>query len=209
MRLIAKKPCSFGGRQFYIGDEIPSDFVTDARAQEEMGVITITNDTEGVSDRESGILFTQEQVDKIVADAVDEAVNNTVLEMEKKGTQIIEEGILLEGGSLYDDIVIIPVKGDSDRENEQQTAVPATPEEIQQVFRIMQMNVTDGAEAIAGVKSENVLILLHASDSRKMIKDAAKRQADKYSPLPAIQTNPQAVTQPQAPIWRELIPNGK
>ena len=42
----------------------------------------------------------------------------------------------------------------------------------------MQMNAADGAAAIAGVKSENVLILLHAADSRKTIKDAAKKQAD-------------------------------
>ena len=74
--------------------------------------------------------------------------------------------------------MIIPVKGGSDGENEQQTAVPTTPDEIQQVFSIMQMNATEGAEAIAGVKSENVLILLHAADARKTIKDAAKKQAD-------------------------------
>ena len=42
----------------------------------------------------------------------------------------------------------------------------------------MQMNATEGAEAIAGVKSENILILLHAADTRKTIKDAAKKQVD-------------------------------
>ena len=47
MRLIANKPCSFGGRQFYIGDEIPAELVADARAQEKMGVIAIANDAEG------------------------------------------------------------------------------------------------------------------------------------------------------------------
>lgn len=179
MRLIANKPCSFGGRQFYIGDEIPANLVADARAQEKMGVITVANDTERVPDGESGTFYTQEQLDKMVAEAVDEAVNNTVLEMEQKQKELQEAaGVLQEEGFLSEGTVIIPIKGGSDGDNEQQTAVPATPEEIQQVFSIMQMNATDGAEAIAGVKSENVLILLHAADTRKTIKDAAKKQAD-------------------------------
>ena len=42
MKLIAKKPCSFGGQKFYIGDEIPTNLVADVRMQEKMGVITIT-----------------------------------------------------------------------------------------------------------------------------------------------------------------------
>ncbi len=141
MRLIANKPCSFGGRQFYIGDEIPVDFVADAKMQEKLGVVTIVNDSEMVPGKEPGILCIEDTV-------------------------------------LYDGTVVIPVKGDSDGDNGQQTAVPATPEEIQQVFSIMQMNAADGAEAVAGVKSENVLILLHAADTRKTIKDAAKKQAD-------------------------------
>lgn len=39
MKLIAKKPCSFGGERFYIGDEIPAEFVMDPKAQEKMGVL--------------------------------------------------------------------------------------------------------------------------------------------------------------------------
>ena len=175
MRLIANKPCSFGGRQFYIGDEIPVNLVADAKAQEKLGVITIANDMERVPAGASGTFFTQDQVEKMVA----EAVNNTVLEMEQKQKELQEPvDVLQEEGFLPEGTVIIPVKGGSDGDNEQQTAVPATPKEIQQVFSIMQMNATNGAEAIAGVKSENVLILLHAADTRKTIKDAAKKQAD-------------------------------
>lgn len=80
--------------------------------------------------------------------------------------------------SAFEGTVQIFVKGESDGENEQITSIPATPEEIQQVFSIMQLNAEDGAKAIAEVKAENVLILLHAADSRKTIKDAAKKQAD-------------------------------
>lgn len=179
MRLIANKPCSFGGRQFYIGDEIPANLVADARAQEKLGVITVANDAERVPGGESDTFYTQEQLEKLVAEAVDEAVNNTVLEMQQKQKELQEAaGVLQEEGFLSEGTVIIPVKGGSDGDNEQHTVVPATPEEIQRVFSIMQMNTTDGAEAIYEVKSENVLILLHATDTRKTIKDAAKKQAD-------------------------------
>lgn len=39
MRLIAKKPCSFGGIQFYIGDEVPADLVLNPSLQVQMGVL--------------------------------------------------------------------------------------------------------------------------------------------------------------------------
>ena len=41
MKLIAKKPCGFGGRRFYINDEIPVDLVSNPREQEKMGVLSI------------------------------------------------------------------------------------------------------------------------------------------------------------------------
>lgn len=44
MKLIAKKPCGFGGKRFYIGDEIPAEYVLDARAQEKMGTLVIVSD---------------------------------------------------------------------------------------------------------------------------------------------------------------------
>ena len=57
MRLIANKPCSFGGKKFYIGNEIPENLVADARLQEKMGVITIVNDSMGVADKQSATLL--------------------------------------------------------------------------------------------------------------------------------------------------------
>lgn len=43
MKLIAKKPCSFNGQTFYIGDEIPSEFVINPKAQENLGTIAIVS----------------------------------------------------------------------------------------------------------------------------------------------------------------------
>lgn len=44
MKLIAKKPCSFNGQQFYIDDEIPAEYVLSPKDQETMGVLAIVND---------------------------------------------------------------------------------------------------------------------------------------------------------------------
>lgn len=43
MKLIATRPCNFGGKRFYIGDEIPSELVLDPAAQEKMGVLVRTD----------------------------------------------------------------------------------------------------------------------------------------------------------------------
>ncbi len=174
MKLIAKKPCSFGGQQFYIGNEITTNLVADAKRQEKLGVITIVNDDIGVSESQSGTLFTQEQVEKMIAEAVEEAEKKTAnrlaeLQEYAAGLEKIESG-------GYGGIIQITVKSDFDGEY---TTISANSEEIQQVFAIMQVNAEEGVKAIADVKSENVLILLHAAESRKTIKNAANEQADR------------------------------
>ena len=49
MKLIARKACSFGGKKFYIGDEIPEALVLDPRAQEKMEVLAIVPDDAGTT----------------------------------------------------------------------------------------------------------------------------------------------------------------
>lgn len=67
MRLIAKKPCNFGGKRFCIGEEIPAELITEPKKQERLGVITIANgESAGVSGEQSGTLYTQEQVQQMV-----------------------------------------------------------------------------------------------------------------------------------------------
>ena len=41
MKLIAKKPCSFGGERFYIGNEIPVELVQNPKTQEKFGILAI------------------------------------------------------------------------------------------------------------------------------------------------------------------------
>lgn len=44
MKLFAKKPCSFNGKEYFIGDEIPVKSVLDPIAQKQMGVIEVVED---------------------------------------------------------------------------------------------------------------------------------------------------------------------
>lgn len=46
MRLIAQKPCKFGGKSFLTGEEIPVALVENPKAQEKRGVIAIAKDGE-------------------------------------------------------------------------------------------------------------------------------------------------------------------
>jgi len=183
MEINRRRGCwiRFGSRQFYIGNEIPENLVADANRQEKMGVITIVNENIGVSGGQSGSLFTQEQVEKMIAEAVEEAEKKTanrLAELQEYATGLEE----IES-QWYDGIIQITVKSDFDGEY---TTISANSEEIQQVFIIMQLNTEEGVKAIAEVKSENILILLHAADSRKTIKNVAKEQVDKLFSIPHV-----------------------
>lgn len=136
MRLIAKKPCSFGGKKFFIGEEVPAGLVADPASQEKMGVLAIAKG----------------ENEEMLAASV-----GTLLPVDCEG------------------VITVSVNGENDGE---MLAILVTTEEIQQVFSIMQLNADEGTKAISEVESENVLILLHAADSRKTIKEAAKKQAD-------------------------------
>ena len=159
MRLIAKKPCSFGGKKFFIGEEIPVCLVTNPEVQEKLGILAVGKDEGGEAPAVAAGVFTQKQVDSMIADAV---------ERWKETKAGIGEA------------AIISVYGESGGER---LEVAATVEEIQQVFSIMQLNVDEGIKSIFNVTSENVLILLHAADSRKRMKEAAKKQAGNLFPM--------------------------
>lgn len=128
-----------------------------------------------------GEVFTQKQVEQMLAEAVEDAVNNTIVEMEKKQAELQTYAAELQAipPDALDNKVLISVHIEGSGENGQMMGLPVDPQEIQQVFSVMQMNVDDGVKAIAEIDSENVLILLHAADSRITVKNAAKKQADK------------------------------
>lgn len=96
--------------------------------------------------------FTQEQVDEMIQSAVAE----------------------LEPFDSDNAGFTVTVKGEGDNV----TAVSCSAEDIQSVVDVLQMNADDGAKAVANVKSDSVLILLHALDTRATVKKAAQKQHD-------------------------------
>lgn len=76
----------------------------------------------------------------------------------------------------------IPVVQESDGDTAQVMGVPLTEGDVQHIFSIMQMNAEEAAKAVKDVTSENVLIVLHAADSRNTVKKAAKSQAEALAP---------------------------
>lgn len=76
----------------------------------------------------------------------------------------------------------VPVVQESDGDTAQVMGVPLTEGEVQHIFSIMQMTVEEAAKAVKDVTSENVLIVLHAADSRNTVKKAAKSQAETLTP---------------------------
>ena len=104
------------------------------------------------AERALGLPITQEQVDEMIQSAV----------AELKPFDSDNAGFTLT------------VKGEGDNV----TAVSCSAEDIQSVVDVLQMNADDGAKAVASVKSDSVLILLHALDTRATVKKAAQKQHD-------------------------------
>lgn len=171
MRLIAKKPCSYGGKKFFIGDEIPAELVVNIEREEKLGVISAANDEAGVPGQ-PGAIYSQEQVDEMIADAVANADKGFT--QEQVDEMIADAVAELEPFNSDNAGFTVTVKGEGDNV----TAVSCSAEDVQSVVDVLQMNAEDGAKAVASVKSDSVLILLHALDTRATVKKAAQKQHD-------------------------------
>ncbi len=173
MQYLCLKQLTVGKTTYHLGDTIPDDVILPARSEKliRSGYISKLDEETEYSKNESG-LFTQEQVDKMIAEAV-----TPIKQKEEELQQVVAD---LNKCKLTENDGMIPIsiKKEADGENGQITIILVTPDEIQQVFSIMQQNADEGSKAITTITSENVLILLHVADSRKTIKEAAKKQAD-------------------------------
>lgn len=171
MRLITKKPCSYGGKKFFIGDEIPAELVVNIEREEKLGVISAANDEAGVPEQ-SGAFYSQEQVDEMIADAVANADKGFTQE---QVDEMIKSAVAeLEPFDSDNADFTVTVKGEGDNV----TAVTCSAEDIQSVVDVLQMNADDGAKAVTSVQSDSVLILLHALETRATVKKAAQKQHD-------------------------------
>lgn len=124
MKLIARQPCSFGGKKFYIGDEVPAELVLDAKAQEKKHVLAIVEETK------------------------------------------IEATILPKP-----DITVAVRTKDGDM------PVELTGEGLQAVFDVLNSTAEEAPAIIEEMEDGDALILLHATDKRKSVKDAAEARA--------------------------------
>lgn len=193
MQYLCTKQLSLGGWVYNPGDIIPDFAVLPERVGKlvrsgyisEFGRETVQAVPEGKAK-----LFTQEEVDALISRAVMEAERKR----EEQLAELQEHAATLGEieTCVYDGVIQVSVKVSSDGDNGQFMAIPANAEEIRQVFDILQMNADEGARAIADVKSENVLILIHAADSRKTVKNAAKEQADKLFSLKDVSNAPRS-----------------
>lgn len=90
---------------------------------------------------------------------------------EENGTPVVNTQPVVSVPELS--TISIPVKGDNGN-----ITLEVTPEEVQEVFSLLQMTANEGITAIGKVESDNVLILIHAVDTRKTMQNAAKERAD-------------------------------
>lgn len=186
MQYLCTKQLAAGETTYYPGDIIPDNVILPERSGKLINNGYISEVNAEVSQGAfsgQGELFSREQVNAMIAEAV--AVE---LEKSREAMQAAKAELIETESVDASETILITVNKESDGENEQVTAVPATPEEIKQIFSIMQLTAEDGAKAIAEVQSENVLILLHAADSRKTIKNAAKEQADNLFSVEGVDT---------------------
>lgn len=73
--------------------------------------------------------------------------------------------------------VTIPVKAEDGREMEVSLVLSG----VVKVFEVMQMPEEDAVKEIAGIEDENILITIHATESREAVKAAAKSRAVELS----------------------------
>ena len=136
MKLIAQKPCSFGGKRFYIGDEIPAQLILNPHAQAKMGVVAIVND----------------EAAAVSPDTADEETRSPA--------ETITVVIRTEEGDL---------------------PLNLTAEGLQSVVDVLSGKAADAEPIIAQMTDGDALILLHMSDPRKTIKEAAEARAQALS----------------------------
>lgn len=107
--------------------------------------------------------------------------NNSIAEVHDTDAAIVATGIA--DVANFDGKIVVPVFQDSaaDADAAEVYSIPLTEGDVQNVFSIMQMNAENAAKAIEETESEDVLIVLHACDSRQTVKRAAKKQAEKLA----------------------------
>lgn len=127
MAYIAVKPCCFNGKQFFVGEDVPDEFILSGNEKNliKMGKIAV-------------------QGSAPVKQAPPQAPQSVKIDLES------EDGII---------------------------PLDVTLEGLQAIFDALTGNVKKAEEVIQTVTNEDALILLHATDNRKSVKELAEERA--------------------------------
>lgn len=158
MEYICTKSLSLAGIRYHPGDIIPDGIVLNGRVGklESSGYITGIGTSAEALGEDNGISRETETV----------YMQECVAELQDVPPEI------------YAGTFMIPVKTEDDEGgNAEYISLPMTPEGVKQVVSVIQSKANEGIEMISGITDENVLILIHALDSRVKVKNAAKKQA--------------------------------
>lgn len=127
MKIIALKPCNFGGHKFLIGDEIPEELVQNPNEQKKRGVIAISQDGEGIP------------MAKVTAN-VSEMKIPVVIHSEK-GDLTIE--VTQEELNVFFDVLQIPVSKTEDKQK-----VSVLIQSIESLDLLIMLDALDGRKFV-------------------------------------------------------------
>nr|DAR80197.1 MAG TPA: hypothetical protein [Caudoviricetes sp.] len=127
MKIIALKPCNFGGNKFLIGDEIPEELVQNPNEQKKRGVIAISQDGESIP------------MAKVTAN-VSEMKIPVVIHSEK-GDLTIE--VTQEELNVFFDVLQIPVSKTEDKQK-----VSVLIQSIESLDLLIMLDALDGRKFV-------------------------------------------------------------
>jgi len=174
MSFIAKKVLTLNGKRYNSGESIPDCAILESRvrALKNTGYIIESLDRSG----NVNAVYTTEEFEKKLTERLQEALGS----MKNAATKLnLVEGMELTGNGTDNGKIVIPVKKGKEKNGDAEyMALPMLPEEIVQVFRVLHMTASEGIAEMEKINSENVLILIQVTDSRKTVQNAAKDRVD-------------------------------
>lgn len=113
MKLFAKRPCSFNGEKFFIGNEIPAEYVLDPKAQEKRGVLVVVEEKSMDAASEAGgplLPPASTLVEKVASEAT--YSKNTLIRMNKEELLkiAVKRGVVADAEMRKEDIADLIIK---------------------------------------------------------------------------------------------------
>ena len=143
MRLVAKKPCSFGGKKFFIGDEVPANLVHNPNKQIAIGTLSKLN---GSADAEP-----------IAGEGV--AIPTFMIPVYKEDSVY---NVFVTNEEL---VVFTDIKQNPGKKAEEKQKIADTIKEITSNDLLILLNALDGRSVVTGPVMERVNELAAAAEA--------------------------------------------